>query len=131
MITKPSDWDEIVARFEELYSRLYSRAARSPELGYFITTAILTGRVDVEKPQLVSEKLQLAEPPEEAYKGYRKVFWRGQWIEAKTFEMDRLQAGNNIDGLAIIESPSTTFVIPPDRTARLDQHRIFHLNNSV
>jgi N-methylhydantoinase A/acetone carboxylase beta subunit len=130
-ITKPSVWDEIVSRFEELYSRVYSRSARSPELGYFFTRAIITGKVNVEKPRLVVEELQSEKPPEKAFKGHRKAFWKGQWIEAKTFEMDRLQAGNIIDGLAIIESPSTTFVIPLGRTASLDQHRIFHLSNSV
>jgi N-methylhydantoinase A/acetone carboxylase beta subunit len=130
-ITQLSDWDEIVSRFEELYSRVYSRSARSPELGYFLTTAIITGRLDVEKPQFVVEELQSPKPPEKAFKGYREAFWKGKWIKAKTFEMDRLQAGNLIDGLAIIESPSTTFVIPPGRTATMDQHRIFHLSNSV
>lgn len=130
-ITKSSEWDQIVSRFEELYSRVYSRSARSPELGYFLTRAIITGKVDVEKPVLIREKLKPQEPPEEAFKGTRKVNWKGRWIEAKTFEMERLQAGNIVGGLAIIESPSTTLVIPPGRRASLDQHRIFHLSNTL
>jgi N-methylhydantoinase A/oxoprolinase/acetone carboxylase beta subunit len=128
-ISSPSDWDGIVAAFEELYSRVYSRSARSPELGYFLTRAIIKGKVAVEKTQLINEKLQSETPPESASKGTRPVFWKGKWIEARIFEMERLQPGNVIEGLAIIESPSTTFVIPPGRVARLDEHRIFYLSN--
>jgi acetone carboxylase beta subunit len=130
-IGRSSDWDKIIAEFEELYSRLYSRSARSPELGYFLTRAIIIGRLTAEKPQLLNEKLLSRKPPKKAFKAKRNVFWKGQWIEAKTYEMERLEAGNVINGLAIIESPSTTFVIPPGRTTRLDEHRIFHLSNSL
>ena len=130
-ITKTTDWDEIVGRFEELYSRMYSRSARSPELGYSLTTAIITGTIEVEKPQLVSEELKSETPPERAFKGTREVFHGGKWYEAQTYEMEHLEAGNRISGLSIIESPSTTFVILPGRTAWLDERRIFHLSNSV
>ena len=130
-ISKLSDWDEIIARFEELYSRLYSRSARSPELGYFVTRAIVMGKVGVQKPQLINELIQSEQPSEKAFKGNRRVFWKGKWIEARIYEMGGFQAGNIVEGLAIIESPSTTFVIPPGRNAKLDTHRIFHLSNSV
>jgi len=130
-IGKFSDWEEIIARFEDLYSRHYSRSARSPELGYFITRVITIGKIDVHKPQLIDEPLQSEQPPEEAFKGTRQVFWKERMIEARIYEMGRLQAGNVIEGLAIIESPATTFVIPPKRSAKLDEHRVFHLNNSI
>ena len=35
--------------------------------------------------------------------------------------------GHVITGPAILEAESTTFAVPPDRSARLDEHRIFHL----
>ncbi len=39
------------------------------------------------------------------------------------------QSGHVIEGPAILEAESTTFAIPPDRQAWLDEHRIFHLEN--
>ena len=44
--------------------------------------------------------------------------------------MSELRAGNVIDGLAVIEAPSTTFVVPPKRAATLDERRIFHLGDA-
>ena len=119
--------DEVIAAFEELYAKVYARSARSPELGYLITQIILSGKGEVEKPVLPSEKPGGVRPPEEALKGSRQVYWRGAWTEAPVYEMGDLKAGNVLDGLAIVEDPATTFVIPPGASARLDEHRIFRM----
>ena len=120
--------DEAINSFEELYSKVYARAARSPELGYLVTNVILSGSVNVEKPVLPLEEISSDEPGAEALKGERRVYWKGNWVDALIWEMDGLRAGNVIEGLSIIESPSTTFVIPPGRSALLDRNRIFHLS---
>ena len=36
-----ADWDQIVDSFEATYGRVYASSARSPELGFSITGAIL------------------------------------------------------------------------------------------
>lgn len=121
------DIREVIRDFEEAYAKLYSRAATSPELGYLTTTAVIKGVVAVEKPQLPTDPLMDAEPPAEALKGTRKVYRNGGWHEAKIYHMDRLKSGNRFSGVSIIESPSTTLVIPAGFTAWLDEHRLFHL----
>jgi acetone carboxylase beta subunit len=121
---------EIITRFEDLYSTMYSRSARSPELGYLVTTAVLTGVVDVEKPRLPEEPVAGEEPAEESWRGTREVYFRGEWITASIYDMERLRPGNRVLGFSVIESPSTTFVVPTGREALLDQHRIFHLSNA-
>jgi acetone carboxylase beta subunit len=65
--------------------------------------------------------------PADAHKGSRRIYWRGEWVTAELYEMDRVCSGNVIEGPAVIEDPATTFVVPPDSVARLDTHRIFHL----
>ena len=35
------------------------------------------------------------------------------WVQRETYEMERLRAGNVIEGPAVIEDPATTFVVPP------------------
>ncbi|MDQ0340540.1 acetone carboxylase beta subunit [Caldalkalibacillus uzonensis] len=120
-------WEDLVQAFEEMYTRVYAKAATSPELGYSITGAIVRGIVEVAKPKVPEEPLEGETPPQDAYLGKRRVYWKGEWIEADIWEMEKLKAGNKIKAFAILESPATTFVIPPGFETYLDQHRIFHL----
>jgi acetone carboxylase, beta subunit len=122
-----NDWDELVHAFEDTYTRVYAKAAKSPELGYSITGAIIRGIVEVPKPKIPEEPLAGETPPQEAFLGKRDVYWKGEWIEADIWEMEKLKPGNKIRAFSIIESPATTFVIPPGFETYLDRHRIFHL----
>lgn len=121
------DWDALVTAFEDTYTRVYAKAARSPELGYSITGAIVRGIVEVAKPRIPEEPLSSETPSKEAFLGTRNVYWKGEWIVADIWEMEKLKSGNKINSFAILESPATTFVIPPGFETFLDQHRIFHL----
>lgn len=126
-ISSVEDIREVIRDFEDAYAKLYSRAATSPELGYLTTTAVLKGVVPVEKPRLPTDPIGTSEPSPEALKGTRKVYRGGQWHEAKIYHMERLASGNRFSGISIIESPSTTLVIPTGFEAALDEHRLFHL----
>ena len=122
------DLARLAAGFEEAYARIYARSARSPELGYVITSAIVTGVAPVEKPVLPDEEPTDAAPEPTAT---RPVWWSGaQATETPVYEQERVRAGQRLVGPAIVEAPSDTFVIPPGRTATLDRHRIFHLSTS-
>lgn len=128
-VTSADDVREIIARFEEAYAKQFSRAARSPELGYLITTILMRGVVQVMKPALPNLPLEGAEPAADAIKGTRPMYSGGKWHDASILDMDRLRPGNVIRGPAIIEAASTTFVLPPATETRLDQHLIFHLRH--
>jgi N-methylhydantoinase A/acetone carboxylase beta subunit len=125
-LNEGSQVDELIAGFEEAYGKLYARSARSPELGYLVTNAIVTGAVDVEKPALPDEEEVDGSPDP---KQRRPVWWEGGWTETPIFEQSDVRAGHAVEGPAIIESPADTFAIPPGRTARLDRNRIFHLQS--
>jgi N-methylhydantoinase A/oxoprolinase/acetone carboxylase beta subunit len=126
-VEEPSDIDQLTNAFEELYAKIYHNAARTPDFGYLATRAIMTGSIAVEKPVLPQEALAGEEPPAAARKGERKVYWQGSWQAANIYELERLQAGNKISGPAIIEAPACTVVVPPQRSVRLDEQRIFHM----
>lgn len=121
------DWEALVTAFEDTYTRVYAKAARSPELGYSITGAIVRGIVEVAKPRIPEEPLDSETPPKDAFLGTRNVYWKGEWMVADIWEMEKLKPGNKIQSFSIIESPATTFVIPPGFETYLDAHRIFHL----
>ncbi|SFI59185.1 hydantoinase/oxoprolinase family protein [Thermoflavimicrobium dichotomicum] len=126
-IKTAGDVQIIIDRFEEAYAKMYSRSARSPELGYLVTTAIITGVTESEKPKLPTEPLGPA-TPDTKYQETRLVYYKGNWEQANVYQMDHLRPGNTVYGFTIIESPNTTFVVPKGYKAYLDAHRIFHLS---
>jgi acetone carboxylase, beta subunit len=119
--------DDLIAVFEDAYGKLYARSARSPELGYLVTHAIVLGSVEVEKPALPNLLERRGTPP---VKDARDVFWDGGFASTDIYELEQVAAGNSIQGPAIVESVATTFAIPPGRRATLDRHHIFHLSRN-
>ena len=117
--------DDLIAAFEDAYGTLYARSARSPELGYLVTHAIVTGRAAVEKPALPALEEEGGTPNR---KGVRPVWWRDGFAETDIYELDEIRAGQTVAGPAIVESVATTFGVPPGREARLDGSQIFHLS---
>jgi acetone carboxylase, beta subunit len=115
--------DELIAAFEDAYAKVYARSARSPELGYLVTQAIVTGSVDVEKPALPSLGSSASPQP----KASRAVHWGHGFVETDVYELESIAAGQEIEGPAVLESQATTFAIPPARRATLDRHQVFHL----
>ena len=59
----------------------------------------------------------------------REVWWHDGHATTDIYEMDDVRNGHTIEGPAVLEAESTTFPIPPDRRAWLDEHGIFHLEN--
>jgi len=125
--TTAADWDQIVAAFEHTYGRVYASSARSPELGFSVTTAIMRGLVTTQKPVLPEDPEDGPTPPDEAYLGTRPFYRHKKWVEATIWKMEALHPGNHIVGPAIIESDATTFVVPTGFETTLDKHRLFHL----
>ena len=124
------DWDKLVEAFDETYARVYASAARSPELGFSITGAIMRGVVATQKPQLPEEPYCGPTPPQEAFLGKRPLYRHKKWVDATLWQMETLKAGNRISGPAVIESPATTFVVPDGFETVLDNHRLFHLKET-
>ncbi|KAB0584944.1 hydantoinase/oxoprolinase family protein [Ideonella dechloratans] len=121
------DWEKIVTAFETTYGRVYASSARSPELGFSVTSAIMRGMVVTQKPVLPEDPIGEATPPAAARLGTRKLYRHKAWYEAVIWKMEALKAGNEIFGPAIIESDATTFVVPKGFATTLDKHRLFHL----
>ncbi len=118
---------EITLRYDDLFEEIFRRGTKSPELGYHITKAIGTGIVPVPKPKLPVHELSGEKPNDKASKGTRNIYWDDKWHEAQIWEMNLINAGNTLEGPAVIEAPATTLVVPPGARVKLDKHRIFHL----
>jgi N-methylhydantoinase A/acetone carboxylase beta subunit len=119
--------DDLIAEFENAYAKVYARSARSPELGYLVTQAIVLGKVDVEKPALPQLEVAGGRGQVAGGKGSRPVWWHEGFVDTDIYELEAVPGGQAVEGPAVLESPATTFTIPPGRRARLDEHQIFHL----
>jgi acetone carboxylase beta subunit len=125
-LSTAQDAQALCDAFEATYQRMYARAASSPELGYLVAQAIVKGSVPVEQPRLPVLAAASGSPP---VKDTRPVWWDDGWEDTAVHEMDDVRPGHSLEGPAILEAESTTFPIPPDRRALLDEHGIFHLEN--
>jgi acetone carboxylase, beta subunit len=126
-IETAEDIEALKEAFERTYTRTYARAASSPELGYLVAKAIVRGSVDIEKPTLPQMERVDGSPP---VKAQRDVWWSDGFVVTDVHEMDDVRAGHVVEGPAVLEAESTTFPIPPGRVATLDEHGIFHLENT-
>lgn len=126
-----ADLNQLVAEFDALFSKVFARAARSPESGYFLTKAILVGTYATEKPVIPEFDLAGDRPPAGAEKGTRRIFTDTGWTEARLYEMTELQSGNAVDGPAVIEDPATTFYVPIGYRTVLDRFRVFDLRRTA
>ncbi|HEX4107885.1 MAG TPA: hydantoinase/oxoprolinase family protein [Solirubrobacteraceae bacterium] len=125
-LSTAADAQALCDTFESTYQRMYARASSSPELGYLVAQAIVKGSVPIEKPRLPTLPTAEGTPPN---KETRPVWWTDAWVDTPIYEMTDVRPGHRLDGPAILEAESTTFPIPPDRKAWLDEHGIFHLEN--
>jgi acetone carboxylase beta subunit len=123
-LTSAEDAQALCDAFEQTYTRTYARASSSPELGYLVAQAIVKGSTSVEQPKLPTLTQATGAPP---IKETRAVWWSDGWVDTAIHEMDDVRPGHTLAGPAVLEAESTTFPIPPDRSAVLDKHGIFHL----
>jgi len=122
-ITSLEDLDKVIGAFEKNYTTIYPAGARYPEAGYQITEVYVQAMAKKPKPVIPSYPLQGKEPSKEAYKGQREAYFDGKWINFDLWEQDLLDAGNRVDGPAIIEHTMTTLLIPPQNYVELDEHK--------
>lgn len=117
------DLNKIIGSFEKIYTTIYPAAARFPEAGYQITEVYVEAKAEKPRPIVPSYPLRGKNPPKKAYKGQRKAYMDGGWVTFDLWEQDLLQAGNRINGPAIIEHTQTTFIIPRENYVELDKYR--------
>jgi N-methylhydantoinase A len=124
-----ADIDHLVDRFEDLYTKIFAKAARYPKAGYAILQVALVASIETRKPELAVYPDHGPTPPAEARKGDRDVYHDGAWHKAAIYDMELLEPGNLINGLAILEHPATTLLVPATRKARVDERKFIWLEN--
>jgi len=122
-VQSAANLDSVIGSFEKMYTTIYPSAARFPEAGYQITEVYVEAKAEKPRPIIPSYPVRAKKPLKKAYKGQRKTYMDGEWMTFDLWEQDLLQAGNRIDGPAIIEHTQTTFIIPKDNYVELDKYK--------
>ena len=112
-------WDA----FTEGYSNAYSPIAVFPEGGVEIENIVLKATIPQPKYELMKYPLS-GEDASAALKGERKAYWPelGGFKVTNVYQLEELRNGNVIQGPALIESPHTTVVLPPNAIYSTDQY---------
>jgi acetone carboxylase beta subunit len=120
------DLHELMRGYEQVYTSIYPKQALYSEVGYQILELALSADLETPKPAVPTVELQGRTPPSSAHKGTRPGHWHGADITFALYEMDEVQAGNVINGPAVIEHPATTLLIPPGHHVEFDDRRLIH-----
>ena len=123
-VNSEQDVAAIYQEFEREYSEAYSPLAIYPEGGVDIETFILRSAWVPPKYEIPKHPLKGAKPPADSYKGKREAFWQelGRFQPTDVYEQRFLEAGNIIEGPALIEAANTTIVIPPGRSYTVNEY---------
>jgi N-methylhydantoinase A len=105
--------------FEELHERRYGHRMQDPvQIVHLRVKA--TGIMD--KPEIRQIEEGTKDEPQGALKGERQVFKDGGLTTYKVFNREKLLAGNILSGPAIVEETTSTTVIHPSQSLKVDQY---------
>jgi len=124
------DLGQLITAFEDLYTKMFTLAAKPEGGSYLITEVCVTAKVATVKPRLRRHELADKKPSKEAFKFTRPVFRGGEWNDADIWRMESLVPGNEIEGLAVIEASNTTLFLPREWKLRIDEHDIYWLTRA-
>ena len=117
-----ADLQLVLTAFEDLYARIYAKGAQFPQAGFEIFEVGLVASVLKVKPRLRRQAL-IDPDPAAAQLDVRPAWFNGGFQPARRFSWSGLRPGHRIAGPAIVEDPTTTLVIPPQRSIRVDEYR--------
>ncbi|WP_020108283.1 hydantoinase/oxoprolinase family protein [Nocardia sp. 348MFTsu5.1] len=114
--------DELVARFENEYSRVYGETSLMPGAGHLIRTLVVKARAKVRTVDISrGGTTGTGRPPS---KGERGVIWYENGLErvpTPTYDGSGFVTGMSVEGPAIVEYPDTTLVVRGKQIARVSE----------
>jgi acetone carboxylase beta subunit len=116
------DMRKLLTAFSDLYANVYAKGARYPQAGYEILEVGLVASASKVKPKLVKFPLEGEDSSKARYES-RPAYWSGEWQPTPRYDWSLLKPGNIVAGPAVIEATTTTLVVPPTRSARVDEYR--------
>lgn len=119
------DIQDIMKDFEKRYEDTYGSGSAYPAAGIELISLNVDAVVKAIKPVMGSRE-KMAKDPANALKGFREVFFPGgtdKFLNTKIYDFGRLEPGNVVKDVSIIESETTTIVLPPGTQAEVDSYK--------
>jgi N-methylhydantoinase A/oxoprolinase/acetone carboxylase beta subunit len=116
------DVHTLYEHFEREFSEAFSPLVVNKPSGVYIDTFALKVSLPAEKPRLERVPGRGRGAPSPA--AVRRAFWpeRREWEDTPVFDLDELlKSRAHLPGPALIESPYTTVVIPPNKVFSVDE----------
>jgi N-methylhydantoinase A len=107
--------------FEDIYNRKYGQGASYRQAGVEARTYQVRGIGHLTRPTAARGSLNGSDPSI-ARKETRNVYFRGGFRPTKIYARERLQAGHELVGPAIVEAVDTTALVHPGQALRLDAY---------
>jgi acetone carboxylase beta subunit len=121
-VATADDLRKVIGAFEELYAHIYAKGAQFPQAGYEVFEVGLVATALKVKPRLVAHTLEGTDAS--AAKIAEQPAWFDDgWNPTPRYDWMSLRPGNIVSGPAVIEHPTTTLVVPPAKSARVDEYR--------
>ena len=113
----------VCALFDETYERLYGRGSAFAEAGRFLTGFFVEGYGHLPVPKRESPHATFGlDGPENLPVATREAYFDGAFVTTNIYRYTDLVPNVPLVTPAIIEAPQTTVVVPPNRTAVLDEY---------
>ena len=123
---KTYNTDEDIAALTEQWAqdfeKIYGRGVAYTRAGIELVSMDIDAIGKVVKPALKRHPGDES-GPSIVFKDFRKVFFpeiTQDYVKTTIYEYEKLRPDHVVEGPAIIESRTTTIVIPPERLARVD-----------
>lgn len=129
-IDSAGDFQRLIDAFEQQYEQIYARAARYPQSGFEVFEVGLVASAAKIKPLLATYDQGAPDPVAAARLGSQPAWFGGAKYETPRFQLAALRPGNRVEGPAVIEDPTTTFVVPPGFLVEADRYLTLWLRRS-
>ncbi|MFC1906658.1 hydantoinase/oxoprolinase family protein [Chloroflexota bacterium] len=119
------DVQEIMQQFQKRYEEVYGAGSAYPAAGIELISFSVDAVAKTPKPLMVPYEGKGPDPAK-ALKGMRNVFFPGgvrKFLDTRIYDFDNLEPGNILSGPCIIESATTTIIIPPRIEGRIGSFR--------
>jgi N-methylhydantoinase A/acetophenone carboxylase len=121
-VNSEADMKAIYDDFEQEFSAAFSPLVCHPDGGVYVESFVLTASIPSEVPEIPEYPLS-GPDASQALRTKRQCYWGNSGFEeSAVYDFSKLEAGNEINGPAVLETEYTTLVVPPDFVCRIDEH---------
>ncbi len=114
----------IIQQFSTDYGNRFGKGSEAPEAGIRINTVRVQSYVELETVNLSSMRQRASTTPAQKAASTRKCWFVGnsEAVETSVYELDTLAIGTLVQGPAVIESPTTTYLVEPQWSVEIGEH---------